>query len=398
MKDYNVFIGESLTPQLVEQFTFILAQPTSGKTTYASSSKHNHYIIDLDDILHVIKKMYGMSGWDMLNTICFDCQFDEDVKTLMESSDEIQDKVMTFVELLVQTIKACVAVGTEGNNITVLAHHHSLLTWSFLAYLRVEAELKGFHPEINLYCFQRKTSDIYITEWKKRQSTENSKNRHFSDDELAEVYFTWCHQSDLVNFVKQMELKADAIHYELLDEGEYLSTFFNVDPVSDIDIWDRDNDIHRYQVMALWNLMQQKAMSQLLCHDVDKYGYHNLDDWLENGFPKHKAQDTSTTSCHHKENISRIYMFPEMLCDWMSACRRRSDRPWKYDNWPLHLSSYPYDIIAMMRNAVDDMSEDAWSCIWLLSKLIHHNEFDNFYHSDEFSEFPVKDMYKFMTR
>lgn len=407
MKNYSVFIGESYTPQIVKTLNFVLAQPTCGKTTFAKSSKHNDYIIDLDDILHVVKKTYDMSGWDMLNTICFDCIMDDDIQTLRDADDEIKEKIILFTDILSKVIKACIAVGTDRSSrthessITLLSHHHSMTIWSYLAYLSVKEELPSFNPEVKLFCFQRTTSDDYILEWKKRQESENSKNRSFDDDSLRDVYFTWCQQSNITYLAKLLDISASNIYYETLPADQYLSGYFNAKKADSYDKWDRDTDVHRYQVMALWNLMQQKAMTDVLKHDIDKYhGFDGLRDWLETGFNDHISRNCWDTpsSMHHRQNISQIYTFPEMLCDWMSASKRGKDEPWRKDTFKddIHLSDYPYDMITLFENSIKEMSDIGWSCIWLISMLIHHDIFDEFYHSNKVNEFPYDILFDFV--
>jgi hypothetical protein len=396
MKNYSVFISEDLTTSLLTHVELVLAQPTCGKTTFANKATSGNFIIDSDDVLHLVKRCHNQSGWDVLNKICFDCNQKDDFTNfhnLNEKEDqETINLISDFVTIMKDVIKACIAMSTTADSsLIILTHHHSMFMWSYSALMSAKQEVISWNFDFKVSVFYRKSAECYITEWRKRQITDGAKNRSFTDADLAHVYNTWLDQVNMTEFGKIANIDVVNMKSQPLSIGEYLSDVYGFHEVDDADLWDMDCDVHRYQVLMIENLLLQLAFSNALNHDVDKYGYENLSNWKRDGFDRHRSADAP--SHHHKENVEIITDLTEMVADWISASHRRMPKPW-IDTIQGCSYGEVFDMNRLVYNTfIKYNTSNTWFYIWVISQLVYHRLFDKWYKDDEFtSSFPFSDL------
>lgn len=172
----------------------VMAQPSSGKTYTARKAIKNAYIIDIDDIQHQVKTLLGVSGWDIVELINNKVQFYQSRDGVMVSNDN--EKHMRIVNSMFQKL-----ILSHVMRYLTERKHKPEMEFYLLAYAPVHLGylvnaiweiLPSFTPaSIKMHYVYRETVSDFIYKWRARQKGENSKNKDFTVDQLADQYNTW---------------------------------------------------------------------------------------------------------------------------------------------------------------------------------------------------------------
>lgn len=440
----RVIVNSNIHLLLVKEIKVICAQPTVGKTYFTRNhSDFQTRFIDFDDILHLAKmSVYNnsgikLSGWDILDHICLECEMHDHDFNLYQfntkngvsnellfdlyDADNYDKNEYAFYLNLMQTTFRCEfeiimdSIIAKDTQIIIFTHHPRLVVlitdWieDYLSDMGSSFYNDPYHFDSLLMApqfFIREFSD-YKFNWNKRnENVKEAKNKSFNEQELLIAYDQWIlsfiynfgDMSDYYSFInstaREIANKFILLSYSLgidrvfkLQHNEYLSDVAFTTDKYKYNEFMIDTLYHKLQILSYFNTFTQKLYHNCFMHDNDKLMYTDLSDWKANGFPLHMSTRAEFTSHHHKENLEDISSVVELLFDWLSACQRHGDHPSKL----VTQSSPTIDFDALFKNEVLSIlslfnNDDLNLCLSIINPRKLDELYENFKKAPSFNE------------